>query len=178
MSMERPHVQDAQAHLPAAAGPDLDHGAVGNRRGIGRRILMVASVLLLGAALGIGYWRHYAPYAQVMATAQRTEEPTLEVRTALARANPRIVSVRLPAITQAFAQANIYARASGYITRREVDIGSHIKTGQLLVRHRGEQRLLRRPGGDQGASLPFITAHSQLRDHSVLQPRFEKVAAR
>src|SRR4029077_17082455 len=29
--------------------------------------------------------------------------------------------------------ANIYARASGYISRREVDIGSQVKTGQLLV---------------------------------------------
>src|SRR5262249_12983469 len=34
---------------------------------------------------------------------------------------------------QAFTQANIYARASGYISRRAVDIGSAIKTGQLLV---------------------------------------------
>src|SRR5262249_4218713 len=33
----------------------------------------------------------------------------------------------------AFAQANIYARASGYIARREVDIGSYVKARQLLV---------------------------------------------
>jgi RND family efflux transporter MFP subunit len=41
--------------------------------------------------------------------------------------------VAWPATTEAFAQANIYARASGYISRREVDIGSQVKAGQLLV---------------------------------------------
>jgi len=39
----------------------------------------------------------------------------------------------MPALTLAFTQANIYARASGYISQREVDIGSRIRTGQLLV---------------------------------------------
>jgi RND family efflux transporter MFP subunit len=68
-----------------------------------------------------------------MASVERPLEPMLKVRTARVRASPGIMSVRLPAITQAFAQANIFARASGYISRREVDIGSAIKTGQLLV---------------------------------------------
>jgi RND family efflux transporter MFP subunit len=43
------------------------------------------------------------------------------------------MSVTWPGTTDAFAQANIYARASGYISKREVDIGSRVKAGQLLV---------------------------------------------
>ena len=42
-------------------------------------------------------------------------------------------AVRLPATTSAFASANIFARASGYIGKREVDIGDRVKTGQLLA---------------------------------------------
>ena len=41
--------------------------------------------------------------------------------------------VTLPATTLAFAQANVYARASGYIDKRNVDIGDHVKKGQLLA---------------------------------------------
>jgi RND family efflux transporter MFP subunit len=43
------------------------------------------------------------------------------------------MSVTLPATTNAFQAANIYARASGYITERNVDIGSHVKAGDLLA---------------------------------------------
>jgi RND family efflux transporter MFP subunit len=43
------------------------------------------------------------------------------------------MSVTWPGTTEAFEQANIYARASGYISKREVDIGSRVKAGQLLV---------------------------------------------
>ena len=38
-----------------------------------------------------------------------------------------------PGTTEAFEQANIYARASGYISKRTVDIGSGVKAGDLLV---------------------------------------------
>jgi len=41
--------------------------------------------------------------------------------------------VTWPGTTEAFEQANIFARASGYISRRDVDIGSQVKAGQLLV---------------------------------------------
>jgi RND family efflux transporter MFP subunit len=103
-----------------------------NWRGGGRPILAAVSVLVLCATVVVSC-RHYALRAQVMASVERPLEPMLKVRTARVRASPGIMSVRLPAITQAFAQANIFARASGYISRREVDIGSAIKTGQLLV---------------------------------------------
>jgi RND family efflux transporter MFP subunit len=43
------------------------------------------------------------------------------------------MSVTLPATTDAFETANIFARASGYITERDVDIGSRVKAGDLLA---------------------------------------------
>jgi RND family efflux transporter MFP subunit len=125
---EDPQLPDAKGRLPTSASvPDPDNRALRNR------ILMGGCVLLLCAILGIGFWHHYASRAQVVDRAGQLQENILNVRTALVRANPGIISVRLPAITQAFSQANIFARASGYIARREVDIGSHIKAGQLLV---------------------------------------------
>jgi RND family efflux transporter MFP subunit len=41
--------------------------------------------------------------------------------------------VSLPGTTLAFEAANIYARASGYVLKRYVDIGDHVKAGQLLA---------------------------------------------
>jgi RND family efflux transporter MFP subunit len=39
----------------------------------------------------------------------------------------------LPGTVQAFAQTPLYARTNGYITKRFVDIGDHVKAGQLLA---------------------------------------------
>ncbi|MDQ2712512.1 MAG: efflux RND transporter periplasmic adaptor subunit, partial [Acidobacteriota bacterium] len=39
----------------------------------------------------------------------------------------------VPGTTQAYTEANIYARASGYLTKRLVDIGDRVHTGQLLA---------------------------------------------
>src|SRR5260370_27243504 len=41
--------------------------------------------------------------------------------------------VSLPGTTLAFEAANIYGRASGYVLKRYVDIGDHVKAGQLLA---------------------------------------------
>jgi RND family efflux transporter MFP subunit len=41
--------------------------------------------------------------------------------------------VTLPATTLGFEAANIYARASGYVLKRYVDIGDHVKAGQPLA---------------------------------------------
>jgi RND family efflux transporter MFP subunit len=99
----------------------------------GRRILMIGVLMLLIAALGFGFWRHYNLHAQVMATAEQRRDFVPSVRTAPVRASGSTITVSWPGTTEAFEQANIYARASGYISKRNVDIGSRVKTGQLLV---------------------------------------------
>ena len=106
---------------------------VRERRLSGRQILGGAVLLVLFATLAIGFWRHYSLYAQVTATAELRRDFVPSVRTAPVRASDSTMSVTWPGTTEAFAQANIFARASGYISKREVDIGSQVKAGQLLV---------------------------------------------
>ena len=55
------------------------------------------------------------------------------VRVATVHASDNTLNVSLPATTLAFEAANIYARANGYIEKRQVDIGDHVKAGDLLV---------------------------------------------
>jgi len=55
------------------------------------------------------------------------------VRTAQVRAGNDVISISQPATTLAFEAANIFARTSGYIATRKVDIGDHVKAGDLLA---------------------------------------------
>jgi RND family efflux transporter MFP subunit len=98
---------------------------------VGRFFIGVALLLLV--ALAIGFWRHYSLHAQVMSTAEQRKDFVPSVRVAAVRASGSTMSVNWPGTTEAFAQANIYARASGYISKRNVDIGSRVKAGDLLV---------------------------------------------
>jgi RND family efflux transporter MFP subunit len=117
--------------LPADRKPEIAAPAAGSKHG-GRFFAVGVAVLLLGA-LAIGFWRHYTLHAQVMATAEQRRDFVPSVRVAPVRASGSIMSVTWPATTEAFAQANIFARASGYISKRNVDIGSQVKAGDLLV---------------------------------------------
>ena len=112
-----------------AAKPRADRRS---RRG-GARLLGLAVMSGLFAALVYGAWGHYAQHSEVAAAAQERNDLVPSVRVATVRASSGVLAVSLPATTLAFSTANIYARASGYIDKREVDIGDHVKEGQLLA---------------------------------------------
>jgi len=103
------------------------------RSGSGRRLLGLGALLLLFGGLAFGVWRHYVRHLDVTAVAQQHRDFVPTVRVEAVRASPGTMSVTLPATTNAFQAANIYARASGYIAERNVDIGSHVKAGDLLA---------------------------------------------
>jgi RND family efflux transporter MFP subunit len=103
------------------------------KRSNGRRILGSVVLLALAGGLGFGFWQHYRVHAEVIATADQRRDFVPSVRTAAVHASENFRSAIWPGTTEAFAQANLYARASGYIARRTVDIGSKVKAGELLV---------------------------------------------
>lgn len=118
--------------------PDADDETKGStRHALGKRRWVRLSIfggsLAVTMALASGAWSHYAQHRQVTATAEQSRDLVPEVRVAAVRPSPAIESVSLPATTSAFSVANIFARASGYIDNREVDIGDRVKAGQLLA---------------------------------------------
>jgi len=123
---------DAEQRRPATSPVGAP---VRTTRGRGRLLGLsgLALLALLSGALGLGYSNHYKLSAEVAATAEQHRDFVPSLRTAIVRASGATMTESWPGTTEAFEQANIYARASGYISRREVDIGSRVKTGQLLV---------------------------------------------
>ena len=108
------------------------HGA--EKRGRWRGWTLGLGVLVvLAAALAFGAYRSYSQNLQAVATTQQRRDFVPTLRAQAVRASGDYVAVTLPATTAAFSVANIFARASGYIDKRNVDIGDHVKEGQLLV---------------------------------------------
>jgi RND family efflux transporter MFP subunit len=103
------------------------------RRRWGGRLFALGGVLFLAGGLSLGAWGSYSRQQEVTATAMHERDSVASVRVATVEASPVTVSVTLPGTTAAFAAANIYARATGYIAQGTVDIGDRVKAGDLLA---------------------------------------------
>ena len=86
-------------------------------------------LILLGAAFLVPRFRHRDALAEETRVA--TGPPPVEV--GKIAFGPAAGKLELPGSVQAFEQTPIYARTSGYVTRRFVDIGDHVQKGQLLA---------------------------------------------
>jgi RND family efflux transporter MFP subunit len=103
------------------------------RRRWGGRVFALGGLLLLAGGLSIGAWGNYSQRQDVMATARHDRDFVPTLRFATVEPSSGIISVTLPGTTAAFATANTYARATGYIAKRNVDIGDRVKAGDLLA---------------------------------------------
>jgi RND family efflux transporter MFP subunit len=103
------------------------------RRRRGGRLFALGGFVLLASGLTLGSWKDYSLKHQVTATAREEHDFVPSLRVATVESNAGSVSVTLPGTTAAFAAANIYARATGYIAKRNVDIGDRVKAGDLLA---------------------------------------------
>jgi len=112
---------------------ELPPNVASKPRRYGGALLGASVLLLLVGGLGIGGWRHYQAELNAAATAQQIRTFVPNVRVAAVRDSGSKITVSLPATTTAFEAANIFARTSGYIEKRYVDIGDRVKAGALLA---------------------------------------------
>ncbi len=128
----RPKSEDVQDRLD----PERDRVVAlprKRRRRYAGALLGGAALLLLVGGVGSGAWRHYQAGRAVAITVEQNRTRVPEVRVAAVRASDSKITVTLPATTTAFEAANIFARTSGYIEKRYVDIGDRVKAGALLA---------------------------------------------
>jgi RND family efflux transporter MFP subunit len=135
--LEQPTLLKAPAPRPLLPGPDRHTAPPPSeprrRGGPSRRLLGLGVLVLLMASLALGIWRHYEQHRQVIDTAEQQANFVPTVRVENVRQQLGRLHVTLPATTLGFVEANVYARASGYVLKRYVDIGDHVKAGQLLA---------------------------------------------
>jgi RND family efflux transporter MFP subunit len=120
----------AAASFPGATAPD---DPPRKRRSWGARLLGFGALLALFGGLALGAWRYETQHHEVAATAERRADFVPSLNVATVKASDQTMLVTLPGTTSAFTEANIFARASGYIDKRNVDIGDRVKNGQLLA---------------------------------------------
>lgn len=92
-------------------------------------IVVAAILLTMGIIAGlVPRWRNHA---ELDASTVQTTIPTVSVVTP--KPGRPALPLALPAEIKPWTEAPIYARGSGYLKRRLVDIGSHVEAGQLLA---------------------------------------------
>ena len=137
--MSEAEITPLEADVSPYAGPAADETSrakpqkISGRRFGGASIVGIALLLFLPGGLVAGAVRHYQAGQGVATTAKQRRDFVPRVRVAQVRPSDSITTVSLPATTTAFEAANIFARTSGYIEKRHVDIGDQVKAGDLLA---------------------------------------------
>jgi len=110
--------------------PEDPHLTRARQRVAGR--LGAGTVVVLLAMVGWGTWTHIARSASAEAALEARQSAVPLVRAVEVKTDnaPRVVD--LAGTMQAFDSATLYARATGYIAKRNVDIGSQVRAGDVL----------------------------------------------
>ncbi|HEY1609278.1 MAG TPA: efflux RND transporter periplasmic adaptor subunit [Paraburkholderia sp.] len=115
--------QHAEPTPPQSGGP----GAPRTRR---RWPLVVAAIVVLGLAAQ-GIWSRHSAHAALERDARHSSVMTVQVVTP--QRSSKTLDLVLPGNVQAFLDTPVYARTNGYLRKWYVDIGAHVKAGQLLA---------------------------------------------
>jgi len=102
--------------------------------GLKSRGPLVGGLVFIVLALALAFWGVNSRARALADVAIETRDlavPTVEVVSPTAGAPQEVVV--LPGTIQPFADAPIYARTNGYVSKRHVDIGTRVKAGQLLA---------------------------------------------
>ena len=117
-----------------AQAVQLPPDGFGARPRIHRRTSLFVLVMALAALTFLLYSGIHSRVEAESRLKQRTEEAAIPtVAVVSPQEGAPLQEIVLPGDTQAFSDAPIYARTSGYLKRWYFDIGAHVQKGQLLA---------------------------------------------
>ena len=100
-----------------------------SRRGLG--IAAISLVALIAAVVVVGLSTRKMADARLNEWTEDQAVPTVAIAKSDARV--RMTTIDLPGRLEAYAQAQLYARVSGYLKDWKADIGARVKAGDLLA---------------------------------------------
>jgi RND family efflux transporter MFP subunit len=103
-----------------------------SRTRLARKIGLGTAAALI-ALLAIGAVQHYASHHAAVAAMEARQSAVPRVRVEAVKVTTSARDLSLPGSIGAFESATIYARQSGYVAERKVDIGSKVKAGDVLA---------------------------------------------
>jgi len=128
--MQTANLQEEKSERPVSDNHELHpHHISRGKVALGALLLLA---VVAAAWLG-GYLPHRNEEAAANAAANDEKNAIPVVTTAIVRKAPADVDVLLPGSISSVSEASIFARAAGYVSKRYVDIGDHVKAGQLLA---------------------------------------------
>lgn len=96
-------------------------------------VWILIAVVVLVLALLLGWFPHYRRNKEVNARAQQQRNALLVVEVQIVRTASSEQELTIPGSVTPLRSAHIYARASGYLKSRYVDLGDTVHKGQLLA---------------------------------------------
>jgi RND family efflux transporter MFP subunit len=117
-------------HVP---NPDPIHRARDRRRRNVAWLLGVSALVLLSGIVGLGFMGKASRDADAAATLQARLDAVPSVHTMIAKAEDAPRTIELTGNLAAFDSTTLFARATGYIASRNVDIGSKVHKGDVLA---------------------------------------------
>jgi RND family efflux transporter MFP subunit len=120
--------QEEAAHGGSGIGPPSRWGKRSKAQLFGLAVL-----LLVFGAFVRGLWSHYQQQSQAVADAEKRRSFIPTVRVGAVKESEHVTHATWPGTILAYEQANVYARATGYVSTRNVDIGSKVRAGDVLA---------------------------------------------
>jgi RND family efflux transporter MFP subunit len=96
-------------------------------------LVILATVIVLGGAVAFGLFPRLTQQKALLAASKEETERLPVVNVAEVRRSPANAYLTLPGTIVPILEAPIYARADGYLRKLYVDIGDHVKAGQVLA---------------------------------------------
>jgi RND family efflux transporter MFP subunit len=118
-------------YLPAEP---MVHEYVDERqRGRIARTIGLGAIAAVALLVGFGAWSHSSRNADTIAVLEARNNAVPNVRTMTVVEDKAPRTIELPGSMAAFDSATLFARATGYISVRNVDIGSKVRKGDVLA---------------------------------------------